>query len=126
MRIFEITAKPKSPLTPEQARIQALKNQAKRSQAAVKAERARQQLQSAQRAAAKANSAMLEQFYNEDFSKITEASSPRKFQAQIKLRNMQQSSYVITDIIAANQHQAKLILEFLFGKGNVIYIKSMK
>lgn len=38
------------PLTPAQARIKALKNQAKHAQAAVKAERARQKIQAGQRA----------------------------------------------------------------------------
>jgi len=54
MKISEIIAKPQPPKTPDQARIEALKAQVKRSQAAVKAERARQQLQAAQRAVADA------------------------------------------------------------------------
>ena len=49
MKINEIIAKPQPPKTPEQARIEALKAQVKRVQAAVKAERARQRLQVAQR-----------------------------------------------------------------------------
>lgn len=52
MRFYEFkTIKPVNlqvSLSPEQARIKALKDQAKRAQAAVKAERARQKIQSAQ------------------------------------------------------------------------------
>jgi hypothetical protein len=49
MRFYEFkTLKPQKPLNPEQARIQSLKDQAKRAQAAVKAERARQKMRSAQ------------------------------------------------------------------------------
>ncbi len=50
MKITEIITRPKRPKTLDQARIEALKAQVKRSQAAVKAERARQRLQAAQRA----------------------------------------------------------------------------
>lgn len=46
MRFYEFN--PQKPLSPEQARIKALKDQAKRAQNAVKAERARQKLKSAQ------------------------------------------------------------------------------
>jgi hypothetical protein len=52
MKISEIITRPKPPKTPDQARIEALKAQVKRSQAAVKTERARQPLQAAQRAVA--------------------------------------------------------------------------
>ena len=48
MKIHEITTKPKAPLTPDQARIEGLKAQAKRRQEAVKAERARQKVQAGQ------------------------------------------------------------------------------
>ncbi len=50
MRVLEITNKP---LTPEQARIKSLQNQAKRARDAVKAERARQQIRKAQNQLAK-------------------------------------------------------------------------
>ncbi len=46
MRFYEF--KPQKPLTPEQAKIKALKDQAKRAQNAVKAERARQKIKTAQ------------------------------------------------------------------------------
>ncbi len=46
MRFYEFQSSPAKPLTPAQARIKALKDQAKRAQAAVKAERARQRIQS--------------------------------------------------------------------------------
>ena len=48
MRFYEFKSSPAKPLTPAQARIKALKDQAKRAQAAVKAERARQKIQAAQ------------------------------------------------------------------------------
>ena len=48
MRFYEFKSSPSKPLTPAQTRIKALKDQAKRAQAAVKAERARQKIQSAQ------------------------------------------------------------------------------
>ena len=47
MRFYEFQSSPSKPLTPAQARIKALKDQAKRAQAAVKAERARQKIQAA-------------------------------------------------------------------------------
>lgn len=49
MRFYEFqTIKPQKPLTSSQARIKSLKDQAKRAQAAVKAERARQKIQAGQ------------------------------------------------------------------------------
>ncbi len=48
MRFYEFKSSQPKPLTPAQARIKALKDQAKRAQAAVKAERARQKMQAAQ------------------------------------------------------------------------------
>ena len=48
MRFYEFKSPPTKPLTPAQARIKALKDQAKRAQVAVKAERARQKIQAAQ------------------------------------------------------------------------------
>ena len=47
MRFYEFKSSPAKPLTPAQARIKALKDQAKRAQAAVKAERSRQKIQAA-------------------------------------------------------------------------------
>ncbi len=47
MRFYEFKSSPAKPLTPAQARIKALKDQAKRAQMAVKAERARQKIQAA-------------------------------------------------------------------------------
>ncbi len=45
MKIIEVTSKP---LTPEQARIKSLQDQAKRAKDAVKVERARQQIKKGQ------------------------------------------------------------------------------
>ncbi len=44
MRFFEFASAVKKPLTPDQARIESMKNQAKKAQQAVKAERARQKI----------------------------------------------------------------------------------
>ena len=57
MRFYEFKSSPTKPLTPAQARIKALKDQAKRAQAAVKAERARQKIRSAQQQLNNINSA---------------------------------------------------------------------
>ena len=54
MKIHEITTKPKPAMTTDQARIEGLKAQAKRSQEAVKAERARQKVQAGQKVLAAA------------------------------------------------------------------------
>ena len=48
MRFYEFKSSLSKPLTPAQMRIKSLKDQAKRAQAAVKAERARQKIQAAQ------------------------------------------------------------------------------
>ena len=51
MRYYEFTEttiKPIKPLTPDQARIKSMKDQVKRSQQAVKAERARQKIKAGQ------------------------------------------------------------------------------
>jgi hypothetical protein len=44
----EATIKPQKPLTPDQARIQAMKNQVKNTQKAIKAEKARQKIRNGQ------------------------------------------------------------------------------
>ena len=54
MKIQEVITKPKTAMTPDQARIEGLKAQVKRSQAAVKAERARQKVKAGQQALATA------------------------------------------------------------------------
>ena len=51
MRYYEFTEniiKPKKPLTPDQARIQGMKNQVKNTQKAIKAEKARQKIKAGQ------------------------------------------------------------------------------
>ena len=56
MRFYEFseaTIKPKKPLTPDQARIQGMKNQVKTTQKAIKAEKARQKIKAGQQALAK-------------------------------------------------------------------------
>jgi hypothetical protein len=52
MKIQEVITKSKPAMTPDQARIDALKAQVKRSQEAVKAERARQKVKAGQKALA--------------------------------------------------------------------------
>jgi hypothetical protein len=56
MRYYEFAEniiKPKKPLTPDQARIQGMKNQVKRAQQAVKAEKARQKIRAGHQALSK-------------------------------------------------------------------------
>ena len=48
MRFYEFQSSPAKPISPGKARIKALKDQAKRAQAAVKSERAKQKIQAAQ------------------------------------------------------------------------------
>lgn len=48
MRYYEFAESTLKPLTPDQARIKSLKDQAKRSQQAVKAEKARQKIKAGQ------------------------------------------------------------------------------
>ncbi|CAN4271809.1 hypothetical protein MCERHM31_00972 [Methylophilaceae bacterium] len=55
MRYYEFaetTIKPQKPLTPDQARIQGMKNQVKTTQKAIKAEKARQKIKAGQQALA--------------------------------------------------------------------------
>ena len=52
MRFFEFASAVNKPLTPDQARIEVMKNQAKKAQQAVKAERARQKIKAGQKALA--------------------------------------------------------------------------
>jgi hypothetical protein len=55
MRYYEFaenTIKPKKPLTPDQARIQGMKNQVKNTQKLIKAEKARQKIKAGQQALA--------------------------------------------------------------------------
>lgn len=74
MRFFEFNSiKPTGPLSPEQAQIKSLKDQAKRAQAAVKAERARQKIRTAQSDLAKIES--------------TQNMSSPSFKAQYKMNN---------------------------------------
>ena len=52
----EATIKPQKPLTSDQARVQAMQDQVKKSQQAVKAEKARQKIKAGQEALAKSYS----------------------------------------------------------------------
>ena len=52
MRFFEFASAIKKPLTTDQARIKSMKDQAKRAQQAVKAEKARQKIRAGQQALA--------------------------------------------------------------------------
>jgi hypothetical protein len=59
MRYYEFaetTIKPQKPLTPDQARIQGMKNQVKNTQKAIKAEKARQKIKAGQQALASVSS----------------------------------------------------------------------
>jgi hypothetical protein len=58
MRYYEFaetSIKPQKPLTPDQARIQGMKNQVKNTQKAIKAEKARQKIKAGQQALANIN-----------------------------------------------------------------------
>ena len=58
MRYYEFaenTIKPQKPLTLDQARIQGMKNQVKKTQKAIKAEKARQKIKAGQQALANIN-----------------------------------------------------------------------
>jgi hypothetical protein len=55
MRFFEFSSPISKPLSPEQARIKALKDQSKRIQQSIKAERAKQKIAAGQQQLAKIN-----------------------------------------------------------------------
>jgi hypothetical protein len=64
MRFFEFqTPKIQKPLNPAQARLRSLRDQAKRAQAAIKAERARQKIQAGQMDLAKLESTQMSQSF---------------------------------------------------------------
>jgi hypothetical protein len=48
MRFFEFASAIKKPLTPDQARVKSMQDQAKRAQKAIKAEKARQKIKAGQ------------------------------------------------------------------------------
>ena len=56
MRFYEFASAIKKPLTPDQARIQGMKNQVKNTQKAIKAEKARQKIKAGQQALAQSGS----------------------------------------------------------------------
>lgn len=53
MRFYEFASAIKKPLTPDQVRIQGMKNQVKTTQKAIKAEKARQKIKAGQQALAR-------------------------------------------------------------------------
>jgi hypothetical protein len=53
MRFYEFASAIKKPLTPDQAKIQSMKNQVKNTQKAIKAEKARQKIKAGQAQLAK-------------------------------------------------------------------------
>lgn len=53
MRFYEFASAIKKPLTPDQAKIQGMKNQVKSTQNAIKAEKARQKIKAGQQQLAK-------------------------------------------------------------------------
>ena len=53
MRFFEFASAVKKPLTPDQARIKSMQDRVKKSQQAVKAEKARQKIKAGQQALAR-------------------------------------------------------------------------
>ncbi len=119
MKIQEVATTPKKPLTPEQSRIEALKAQAKRSQEAVKAERARQKMQSAQKALANARNVSNEHYQDQGFVLISEAQQLSTFQAQVKVTAGKKTVMAVTEIRALNMSQAKAMLQRMYGDHNV-------
>lgn len=111
MRIQEVITKPKSPLTPDQARIEGLKAQVKRSQDAVRAERARQKVKAGQQALAKTG-----------FAGLSEAQQLKTFLAQVRVLGDGLNAVVTTELTAVNVVQARTILQRLFGRANIISI----
>ena len=111
MRIQEVITKPKPPLTPDQARIESLKAQVKRSQDAVRAERARQKVKAGQQALAKTG-----------FATLGEALQLKTFQAQVRVVGDGVNAVVTTELQAMNVTQARAMLQRLFGSRNVIAI----
>lgn len=114
MRIQEVITKPKPPLTPDQARIEGLKAQVKRSQDAVKAERARQKVKAGQQSLAKMG-----------FAKLSEAFQLKTFQAQVRVVGDGLNAAVMTELQALNLAQARTILQRLFGHANIISITAV-
>jgi len=121
MKIREVVTKPQGPLTPEQARIEALKAQARRSQDAVKAERARQKMQSAQASLARVNSGTNQNSKILEFQVLDESQRLQAFQAHVRLKGGSHSMATI-ELTAANIAQARAVLLHLFGKNNVVSV----
>jgi hypothetical protein len=122
MRIKEVMTKPQAPLTPEQSRIQALKAQAKRSQNAVKIERQRQKMQSAQQAISKLSSTTLESRDPHAVTQLYESHELKTFQAQLLVSNGNQSTLATMAIQSININQARVIFHRLFGSAGVISV----
>ena len=98
MRIQEVITKPQAPQTPEQSRIQALKAQAKRSQNAVKIERQRQKMQSAQQAISKHSTATTESLSPEPTSNLIESAQLKTFHAQLRVTDGTQGAIAQSDV----------------------------
>ncbi len=122
MRIQEVITKPQAPQTPEQSRIQALKAQAKRSQNAVKIERQRQKMQSAQQAISKLSTATTESLSPEPTSNLIESAQLKTFHAQLRVTDGTQSTLATMAIQTQNINQARAIFRRLFGISGVISV----
>ncbi len=124
MKIREVVTKPQGPLTPEQARIEALKAQARRSQDAVKAERARQKMQSAQQSINKIRTHTQENYRTISLLQLEHAGQLKSFQAQLRVADGRQTSLATMAITVANLTQAMAIFRRLFGASAIISVKS--
>ncbi len=122
MRIQEVITKPQAPQTPEQSRIQALKAQAKRSQNAVKIERQRQKMQSAQKAISQLGTATTASLSPEPTSNLIESAQLKTFHAQLRVTDGTQSTLATMAIQAQNINQARAIFRRLFGAAAIISI----
>lgn len=117
MRIHEVI-KPSKPLTPDQARLKALKDQAKRSQAAVKVERARQRQRAAQYAMVQA----IRPFTTESIDLIAEASGLLTFIAKVKISSSDRTLTCATEIKAGSAAQARAMLAVLYGRNSILVL----
>ena len=122
MKVDEIHTNTNKPLTADQRRLQALKDQAKKSRDAIKAERARQKIKAANQAlsAALTSSRLPEE--SRSPLRLVEAHHLRTYQAQVRAKNGGGSMMCFTNIEAESIAHANAMLNSIFGKGNVLSV----
>ena len=115
MRFYEFTSSPAKPLSPDEARIKALKDQAKRAQSAVKAERARQKIQAAQSTLSKLESTTLQ---SKTFKVIHKTQNP--YSAWITVGNYGRFNDALSAAIMKKQ-QKSVAVQILDQNKMVVY-----